>query len=222
MTTHAEHSPREVDPAPTLPPLMMPRRKFLQALAALGLPLNVEGPLADKSDAEIDMLWEDAKRSPMTFEVDDRTIYAQGANYPGVFADVVDTRSIYENHQQLLDDMDDCEDLQWHFDMLCETSDQPETWEWVKTLSMDTINAEVSKWLESPLPLDYEVPLHLGPMGEAYRFFGNLGRETLKALGVVIVEGEHPGSSYYAAELRTPVPVANATAVRLGLPIRFA
>ena len=36
-----------------------------------------------------------------------------------------------------------------------------------------------------------------------------------------MVEGEHPGSTYYAAELRKPVHEANATAEDLGLPFRF-
>ena len=41
------------------------------------------------------------------------------------------------------------------------------------------------------------------------------------ALGVVIVEGDRPGSSYFAAELRNELADANAAAQRLGLPFRF-
>ncbi len=40
-------------------------------------------------------------------------------------------------------------------------------------------------------------------------------------LGVVVAEGEHPGNTYYAAELRKSVYEANATAEALGLPFRF-
>lgn len=40
-------------------------------------------------------------------------------------------------------------------------------------------------------------------------------------LGIKIVEGEHPGSTYYAAELRVPVEDANEAAARLELPFRF-
>jgi hypothetical protein len=39
--------------------------------------------------------------------------------------------------------------------------------------------------------------------------------------GIVIVEGEHPGSSYYAVELRESVEYANEVAERLGAPVRF-
>jgi hypothetical protein len=38
---------------------------------------------------------------------------------------------------------------------------------------------------------------------------------------IVIVEGCHPGSSYYAAELHMDVAAANELAMEEGLPIRF-
>jgi len=40
-------------------------------------------------------------------------------------------------------------------------------------------------------------------------------------LGVDIIEGEHPGSSYYAAELRQDVDYANQVAKEMGLGFRF-
>ena len=40
--------------------------------------------------------------------------------------------------------------------------------------------------------------------------------------GVVIVDGDRPGSNYIAAELKSSVEDANKAAERLGLPIRFA
>jgi hypothetical protein len=40
-------------------------------------------------------------------------------------------------------------------------------------------------------------------------------------LGVVIVEGDHPGSDYFAAELRVEIADANRSAAKLGLPFRF-
>ena len=57
--------------------------------------------------------------------------------------------------------------------------------------------------------------------GRALSFFRDLDFSTTEALGVQIIEGEHPGSSYYAAELRCDITEANATAVALGLPFRF-
>jgi hypothetical protein len=57
--------------------------------------------------------------------------------------------------------------------------------------------------------------------GRAKSFFEDMDGDTLDALGVEIVEGEHPGSTYYAAELRNEIDDANATAAKLELPFRF-
>ena len=56
----------------------------------------------------------------------------------------------------------------------------------------------------------------------AYQFFGVLSDPELReSLGIRIVEGDSPGSSYLGAELIVPAEEANAAAVRLGLPFRF-
>ena len=48
-----------------------------------------------------------------------------------------------------------------------------------------------------------------------------LSREVMNDIGLRVVEGEHPGSSYYAAELKRPADEANARAQELGVPLRF-
>jgi hypothetical protein len=55
----------------------------------------------------------------------------------------------------------------------------------------------------------------------AMGFFSDLDAKVLKALSVVIIEGDRPGSSYYAAELRGEIANANQTAQALGLAFRF-
>ena len=55
----------------------------------------------------------------------------------------------------------------------------------------------------------------------AMAFFNVTAAGVAQELGVEIVEGEHPGSSYFAAELRNDIDDANATAEQLGLPFRF-
>ena len=56
----------------------------------------------------------------------------------------------------------------------------------------------------------------------ALRFFKDGSGSGWKTdLGVVIVEGSHPGSSYCAAELTVPVEEANRRAIELGIPVRF-
>jgi hypothetical protein len=82
---------------------------------------------------------------------------------------------------------------------------------------------EVAEWLANPI--DYNdlewLPRTAGAQGSALSFFETMPHENLAALGVVIVEGDHPGSTYFAAELRQPVQVANQVAKQLGLPIQF-
>jgi hypothetical protein len=61
-----------------------------------------------------------------------------------------------------------------------------------------------------------------GPLGEAREFFlCGCSASGLDALGVVLVDGDHPGSSYYAAELRKDIAAANTAAERLNLSYRF-
>jgi len=55
----------------------------------------------------------------------------------------------------------------------------------------------------------------------AYRFFSNLPYADLRTLGVKVIEGEFPGSSYYEAELRIPIEEANARAEAAGIDVRF-
>lgn len=81
----------------------------------------------------------------------------------------------------------------------------------------------VEDWLAEPIDwMQAEwIPVRSGAQGAAFGFFEDQPYELLKQLGVVIVDGEHPGSSYVAAELRADINDANAAAERLGLPFRF-
>ena len=45
--------------------------------------------------------------------------------------------------------------------------------------------------------------------------------ELMDALGIIVIEGDYPGSSYYAAELHTEVEAANRIAAERGWTIRF-
>ena len=57
--------------------------------------------------------------------------------------------------------------------------------------------------------------------GGALRFFDAEDNEVLDILQVKVVEGEHPGSTYHAAELRCSIDAANAAAHDHGIAIRF-
>lgn len=82
----------------------------------------------------------------------------------------------------------------------------------------------VYAWLgEEATYSDFEwAGLRAGTMGKALSFFEAIDEQVLRRLGVVTVEGEIPGSSYYAAELRSGVEEANSAAAEVRLPFRFA
>ena len=55
----------------------------------------------------------------------------------------------------------------------------------------------------------------------AKKYFERFDYKTLDGIGVQIVEGDHPGSIYYAAVLRQDVDYVNNIARSLGLKFRF-
>ena len=88
----------------------------------------------------------------------------------------------------------------------------------------DRIVPEVEEWFSSPPNWNWEddhLPRDGTAQGAALEFFQNLGSDALDTLGVTIVEGEHPGSTYYAAELTCDVDAANKAAANAVIPVRF-
>ena len=57
--------------------------------------------------------------------------------------------------------------------------------------------------------------------GAAMEFFNEMPVDDLEKLGVEIIEGECPGSTYYAAELRMDIVEANRIAKIEDIPVRF-
>ncbi len=82
---------------------------------------------------------------------------------------------------------------------------------------------DIRAWLGQPIDwqcLD-DVPIHVGPQGLALAYFENLRVAHLEALGIDLVYGDRPGSTYYAAELRNDIDDANDVALALGLNTTF-
>ena len=86
------------------------------------------------------------------------------------------------------------------------------------------LRESVTRWLADSPDLDYEEDYFPNPADgrtAAMQLLQSEDRDILDALGAVIIEGEHPGSTYYAAELEKPIAEANQEAERLGLAYRF-
>lgn len=82
----------------------------------------------------------------------------------------------------------------------------------------------VEDWLASDIDWTEQEYFDAGYSGQdvAKRLLEDLPMRILKALGVVIVDGEYPGSTYSAAQLGKSVGAANEVAELLELGIRFA
>ena len=90
---------------------------------------------------------------------------------------------------------------------------------WIAQLNpeqFELLEGEAQEWSQSP-PEDDE------PDGQAcaLNYFRDLDPKILKLLGVSIIEGDHPGSSYFAAELDESVENANQIATEHKIKIRF-
>jgi len=81
----------------------------------------------------------------------------------------------------------------------------------------------IRDWLDEPI--DWNESEHFDTVwnGQAAAFahFEDLPQSILKALGVKVVDGDVPGSTYRAAELRKGLDEANQIAELLGLDFRF-
>ena len=83
---------------------------------------------------------------------------------------------------------------------------------------------EIESWFDKPPDFNWEddyLPKDATAQGAALEFFHKMPGSDLDTLGVTIVEGEHPGSSYYAAELMSDIDAANKAAKDAGIPVRF-
>jgi hypothetical protein len=99
---------------------------------------------------------------------------------------------------------------------------------WLLTLTNsefeEHVVPEIEKWFNSPPNWNWEddyLPMNSTSQGAALEFFQAMDGEDLDVIGVVIVLGEHPGSTYYAAELEVELDVANKAAVEGGISVRF-
>lgn len=98
--------------------------------------------------------------------------------------------------------------------------------DWVKhegDPGLASFKEHIQDWLDEDIDWDESDYFDASWSGQSacLAFFSDVDFAVRKALGIVIIEGEHPGSSYYAAELRSDIAQANLKAHELGLDFRF-
>ncbi len=107
-------------------------------------------------------------------------------------------------------------------------SDCPEVvQEWLEKLNPtdfeDTV-VVVKAWLDAEPNWSYEYEYFddsANGQSAALSFFRTIDYDSISGIEIDIVEGEHPGSTYYAAELNMDPDEANEIALREGIPLRF-
>ena len=220
----------------------MNRRTFLKTLVALGASLPLPLDLFAATESEIDATWERVRDVWGLFEVDDYgTLSYANFEEPRTRFDAygIDDASELEA-SDIAHNPNLAYEAQCHYQALLEERLQDADAEEIAELA----ESGWEDWLENCSPeerveLDHalndclaESPDWSGYEGEllytgataqggAYHYFLQRDVDELEALGIVIIEGEHPGSSYLAAELRLPVEEANTIAEENGWTIRF-
>lgn len=98
---------------------------------------------------------------------------------------------------------------------------------WIESMGprdFAALKRAVIKWLEGYPDYDVEEDYAATPVdgqSAALQYFRSLKVKTLDLLGIEIIEGDHPGSTYFAAELHKDIDEANRIAEDQGIPVRF-
>ncbi|MDT3668950.1 MAG: hypothetical protein ROZ37_01290 [Aromatoleum sp.] len=218
----------------------MDRRTFLKIFASLGASIALPVDLAAASQDEIDSLWIEAVRTLDLFQVSEfgtlsyanfeepQTRYdAHGySNVGDVDASIVESHAaMYEPIQEIYRDH-----LREQNPLLDDTAIEElveDSWlEWFMAdgRNWSAIEGIIDDWL-SDAPdrcQEWEDYYKTGDaQGAAYDHFLREDSELMDELGIAVIEGQCPGSSYFAAELHTPVEEANRIAAERGRSIRF-
>ena len=215
---------------------MTHRRDFLKSVIAAGIAVALPIPLAEATDQQIESAWQSLSQdtSSIVFAVDEHhTISCPWEEYPTYRHEIFDVNPLVRSRRALLREIENCGALASYYEVEFDDAlaseisfavrldRQDRGWQgWVLSGSLKEHRERIQAWLDDSIG-DEELPLTAGPVGAAYEYFQCKDYSTLDQLGVVIVEGEFPGSSYFAAELRVPIEQANASAERNGIAIRF-
>jgi hypothetical protein len=216
----------------------MNRREFLKSLAGLGASILVPVDLSAASPSQIDAVWAQANRAPAVFSVATwGTLSIGDYEEPGCRAEVYGIDIECSNREELAEVIRS----NWQLESIAEdvvadcaedaddSADLPEWEEWLATAPQDDVTwleSRIREWLEDKpdVGAEYEwlPPMNtLTPESRAYSFFKLQDDELLDALGIVFVEGDHPGSTYFGAEFHGDIDEANRIAESEGIPIRF-
>ena len=191
--------------------------------------------LAQATSADIDQAWEELLKEPRTFYANEDGTLASffDEDWPTWRQSLFGLGNVPTTQAELIPYVQSVRRLEHYVANLFDEAayedkvGQASTWqEWIAAgdETFAEIREQLVEWLEDHADsTDWEYADLDGytGRGDALEFFSQ-ERETAKLFAIDLVYGAHPGSSYYAAELRMDVDAANALAEAKGLPIRFA
>ena len=225
----------------------MDRRTFLKTLASLGASIALPFDLATASPKEVDVAWQAATQAWGLFEVNEYgTLSYANFEPPKTRRDAYwfsgasefDADTI-EGHWSLNERIKDI-----YRDALIDAAendplvDEPDLdaieervekgWaEWFKRAKgadEAAIEAAIDDWLDAEPDWcnEWEALYKSGTaQGAAYDHFLSEDLDVMDALNILVIEGDCPGSSFFAAELRMSSEEANEIAEANGWEIRF-
>ena len=211
----------------------MNRREFLKSLAALGavftIPLEA---LAIVPDTVIDGVWKEAIDDPMTFYVNEwLTLSTDSGPYaPSTRGEMLMIEPINSREELLCLARDEgrVASLIEAGMVDDEEADPKGDWEsWLESTDDDTVEyliEQANSWVTGePDSGEWERANICGysNTGGALSFFRH-DFEYNEMFDISVIEGDCPGSTYFAAELGMNIDEANALAIEQGIPIRFA
>ena len=134
----------------------------------------------------------------------------------------------YNYHRKKLDEIKADDEINAYQEKWPENADEELARNWVTQLSgkeFEKLRTQIKEWTQAEPDRLREIDYFRVPADgqeAAMEFFEYEGFDVSEEVGVEIVEGSHPGSSYYAAELRLySVGEANDRAAAAGMDIRF-
>lgn len=225
----------------------MDRRTFLKTLASLGVSISLPLDLVNASQEDVQAAWTVAVGDWDLFEVNafgtlSCADYQEGTTRRELYwystaedfgvNDVDDRYLLAEKIKALYREellLEARRDLSTNGieDEALEDQVEEGWFDWFEEadgITREAINAEIEAWLdeEPDWENEWEYFYRGGTaQGAAYIHFTSEDRDLMEALGIVVIEGDCPGSSYFAAELRKPIDEANRIAEQNGWAIRF-
>lgn len=216
------------------------RRSFLTALLAAGFCFP-DGPSTTGALDDVDVLERALETEPLIFDV----LPGGGELVASNYLPNADRYTAYdvspedlefgEGTYDLLDRIQALQDAiyTYAFDI---TEDAKALEEWDTAMATDFIDnlpedkradltRELQRWFEQKPDFEErdsnDIVRPMDGRQLAFRLFWDFDPEILDALEIYVVEGDSPGSTYYAAEMHGDVDEANRIARELEMPWRF-